>query len=201
MIRILLLLLLGATPLAAQTFPDAYYVSGVADDDRLNVRAGPSASDDILGSYGPYDLNIEVLETTADGKWGKVGWGETNGWVAMRYLALSDHNDPNDLPAPLTCLGNEPFWNLNITMRGDEYNAPDTGRRDLNRLSSAAAPNGFVGVWEEGPTLNRTLIVERGFCSDGMSDRAYGWRAMLFSEAPDGNAVASGCCTLDTGRP
>lgn len=189
-----------AAPLGAQDFPAPYYVDGVATDDRLNIRARPGAKADIIGTYGPYDLNIEVLNLSRNGKWARVGLGERNGWVAIRFLKPSDHNDPNGFPRPMICSGVEPFWTLATYPKGDEYDAPDTGRRDLNMLHEAAAPNGYIATWEEGPTLNRTLIVERAACGDGMSDRDFGWRATLFNEAPDGNSVQTGCCTMDTNR-
>lgn len=198
MIRVLALFLILAGPAAADTFPAPYSVTGVAADDTLNIRAEPDASSPVIGEYGPYALNIEVLRTTPDGQWGRVGLGEGNGWVAMRYLARSDHQDPNAFPRPLSCFGTEPFWSLNVTVRGDEYQAMGDTRRDLTMISERTAYNGALAVFEEGPTLQRTLIVRRLTCGDGMSDREYGWQATLFNDAPDGGEVQSGCCTTDT---
>jgi uncharacterized membrane protein len=195
--QLILAFSLCATPILAQTFPDAYVTKDIASDDTLNIRAEPSASAPIIGEYGPYTLNIEVLRTTPDGRWGLVGSGEGNGWVSMRYLEASGHNNPGDFPRPMRCSGTEPFWNLNVTMRGDEYHALGDTRRDLNMIRENSADNGGFAMFEEGPTLTRTLIVKRGYCSDGMSDREFGWQALLFNEAPDGNSVQSGCCTLD----
>lgn len=189
---------LFATPLSAQSFPESYVTRDIPSDDTLNIRAQPSTSAPVIGEYGPYTLNIEVLRTTPDGKWGMVGFREGNGWVSMRYLELSGHNEPHMFPRPLYCSGTEPFWNLNVTVRGDEYQEMGMERRDLEMIQDANSPNGGLAVFEEGPTLNRTLITKRGYCGDGMSDREYGWQAMLFTEAPDGNYVQSGCCTMDT---
>ncbi|SHJ00799.1 SH3 domain-containing protein [Wenxinia saemankumensis] len=191
-------LIAGPAPaqMSAGPFPAQYSVTGVADDDRLNIRAEPDASSPILDSYFPYAMNVEVLRTTPDGSWGLVGLPEGNGWVSMRYLAAQE-TDPAEIPRPLNCGGTEPFWSLNMTLRGDEYDSPGTGYRFLSLLSARTAPNGYLATFEEGPTLNRTLTVMRGACSDGMSDREYGWRAMLFNDAPDGSEVQAGCCTLD----
>ena len=182
----------------AEGFTGSFYVRDVAGDDTLNIRSAPSADADIVGEYGPYTLNIEVLRTSPDGKWGLVGVGEGNGWAAMRYLARSDHQDPNAFPRPISCFGTEPFWSLNVTVRGDEYQEMGDVRRDLEMIQERTAENGALAVFQEGPTLNRTLIVKRGYCGDGMSDREFGWQATLFNDAPDGSSVATGCCTLDT---
>lgn len=202
MIRFLCFFIFMATTAAADGFPAHFNVTGVADDDRLNIRAAPDHLSEIIGDYGPYRLNIEVLRTSNDGAWGYVGLGEGNGWVSMRYLERQNHLTAGEFPRPFTCFGTEPFWNLTAGLRGDEYDAPETGRRDLTAISEqiAYSGNNVAGgsaVFQEGPTLDRTLIFKRGYCGDGMSDRKFGWTAMLFTQAPDGNSVASGCCTMD----
>ncbi|MFZ3580746.1 hypothetical protein ACOI1H_01070 [Loktanella sp. DJP18] len=194
--RLLLVLMLWAGSVAAQDFPDAFTVTGVAADDVLNIRSDATAASPIIGSFGPQDLNIEVLEVSTDGKWGRVGTGEGNGWVAMRFLARSGHNAADGMPRPFVCSGTEPFWTLALLPGGDEYLTPE-GRRDLTLTTEATAPQGYLAIFDEGPTLTRNLIVMRGACSDGMSDRSFGWQAMLFNQAPDGNTVQTGCCTLD----
>ncbi|UWQ99592.1 hypothetical protein K3729_01995 [Rhodobacteraceae bacterium S2214] len=193
-------IILCASPAIAQDFPAHFVTDGVAADDTLNIRAMPDGMSDIIGEYGPYTLNIEVIRISSDGKWGFVGLGEQNGWVAMRFLARSDHQQPYEFPRPMSCFGTEPFWSLNVTVRGDEYHAMGEDRRDINMIRENAGPNGAIAVFEEGPTLNRTLIVQKGYCNDGMSDREFGWKATLFNEAPDGNGAQSGCCTLDAHR-
>lgn len=182
---------------SATSLPAQFEVTGVAADDRLNIRAEPSANAAILGSYDPYAYNIEVLETTADGSWGLVGTREGNGWVSMRFLARRDNPEPWYIPVPLICYGTEPFWNIGLYPRGDEFTLMGEDRRDLERVQEIVGSNGFLARLVEGPTLERTLIVERRPCYDGMSDRRYGWSAMLFTEAPDESYVLTGCCTLD----
>jgi uncharacterized membrane protein len=196
-IRALFFALLCATPVFADNLPAHFSTKGIAADDTLNIRALPSASAEVIGEYGPYTLNIEVIRTTHDGKWGLVGMNEVNGWVAMRFLEISNHLQPNEFPRPMRCFGTEPFWTLNVTPRGDEYHEMGDTRRDIAMIDETTAPNGAMAVFEEGPTLNRTLIVQRGYCSDSMTEREFGWKATLFNAAPDGNSVQSGCCTLD----
>jgi len=182
---------------AAETLPAAYQVHDVPQSDVLNIRATPSVSAAAVGTIGPFAVNVEVTEMSPDGKWGKVGIPEGNGWVNMRYLEATPPVDPDQVPRPLSCFGTEPFWNIGLYPRGAEYNSPDTGAVPMTVLAEAVAPQGYFVRLEEGPTLNRTLIITREKCSDGMSDREYGFAARMFLEAPDGNAVYGACCTLD----
>ncbi len=181
----------------AQTLPAAFEVQGVAQTDVLNIRAAPSSSAEAVGEIGPFAINIEVIATSPDGKWGKVSIPDGNGWVNMRYLAAAPPVDPYAVPRPLSCFGTEPFWNVGLFPRGAEFNSPDTGAIPMTVVSEAVAQQGFLVQMEEGPTLNRTLIITREICNDGMSDREYGFSARMFLEAPDGNAAVSACCTLD----
>ncbi len=192
-------LLCWASAAWADAFPQTYQVTDVAADDVLNIRTAADATSDIIGSYGPYAQHIEVLRTTPDGKWGFVGLGERNGWTAMRYLsptpALAD-----SMPRPMRCFGTEPFWSLNMFPKGDEFHALGDTRRDLSLVSERLAANGALAVFEEGPTLSRTLIISRGYCDDGMSDREFGLHATLFNDNPEGSTVLSGCCTGDASQ-
>lgn len=186
---------LGAA--AAETLPATYQVHDVAQTDVLNIRAAPSVSAATVGEIGPFAINVEVIEMSPDGKWGKVGIPEGNGWVNMRYLEATSTADPYAVPRPLSCFGTEPFWNIGLYPRGAEYNSPDTGAVPMTVVDEAVAPQGYYVRLEEGPTLTRTLIVMREKCADGMSDREYGFAARMFLAAPDGNAVHAACCTLD----
>ena len=199
MIRILAWVLLACWPALgqAQVFPASYSVTGVGANDVLNIRAEPSSKAELIGEIGPFGLNIEVLELSSDRKWGKVGVPEGNGWVSMAYLDLITPDDSDLVQRPLSCLGTEPFWSVSLYPRGAEYNSPDTGAVPMTVTHEAVADHGFLIQLEEGPTLNRTLIVTREACSDGMSDRAFGFSTRMFTEAPDGNESLRGCCTLD----
>lgn len=188
-----------AATASAEGFLPTYQVTDVAANDVLNIRAEPDAQADIVGTYDPYVQHIEVLRTSPDGKWGFVGAGERNGWTSMRFLKEMPHPKGGML-RPLRCFGTEPFWSLNLLPRGDEYHMLGDTRRDLTLVHERLASNGAIAVFEEGPTLTKTLIVERGYCDDGMTDREFGMRATLFNDAPGGNAVQSGCCTGDASR-
>lgn len=199
MIRHFAIVLFGLWPAIGfgQTLPASYSVKGVAANDVLNIRTEPSSTAPVMGEIGPYGLNIEVLSLSSDGKWGKVGMPEGNGWVSMSYLEINEPTDPYLVPRPLSCMGTEPFWSISLYPRGAEFNSPDTGAVPMAVTHEAVAAQGYLIGLEEGPTLNRTLVVSRESCSDGMSDRAFGFATRMFTEAPEGNTVLPGCCTLD----
>ncbi len=192
------LICLAATA-SAEGFLPTYQVTEVSADDVLNIRAEPDPQADIVGTYDPYVQHIEVLRTSPDGKWGLVGVAEQNGWTAMRFLEEMQH-PADSILRPLHCFGTEPFWSLELFLRGDAYHALGDTRRTLTQVSERLASNGAIAVFEEGPSLTRTLIVERGYCDDGMRDREFGMRATLFNDTPDGSTVQSGCCTGDASR-
>lgn len=192
-----LLCLMVPVAAPAQTFPAAFMVKDVAAGDMLNIRAAPSPQAESIGQIAPFAQNLEVLETTADGTWGMVGLPEGNGWVSMRYLELMPVEGDAQVPRPLSCRGTEPFWSVSLYPRGAEFNSPDTGAVPMTVVAEAVAPQGYLLTLEEGPTLHRTLVVTREACSDGMSDRRFGFASRMFKEAPDGNQLLAGCCTLD----
>ncbi|MGR3485452.1 MAG: SH3 domain-containing protein [Paracoccaceae bacterium] len=203
MTRLLAVLaLLVLPPLAmAQQLPLHHRVDGVASDDVLNIRAGPSASEPILGALRPFAINVEVLRLSPDGRWGLVAVdGESNGWASMRYLTPTPAAGP--VPRPLTCVGTEPFWRLSILPRGSEYQAMGGPLVFLETELEEPTFQGFVARLVEradrggGPTI-RTLTAAREVCGDGMSDRIFGLSAQVDVAGPSGDAVLRGCCTLD----
>jgi len=192
---------LAVTPFVAvaQDLPGHYRVRDVAANDVLNIRDLPDAKAAIIGTIEPFAFNVEVLDITADGRWGRVSNIEGEGWAAMRYLEATPPA-PHTLPRPMTCFGTEPFWAVNMFPDGDEYATPD-GTVPLNlvreAVSDAGYPGGYLMEFEEGPTLTRSLIITREMCNDGMSDFAFGLAVRMFTIAPDGNSLHQGCCSLD----
>lgn len=184
-------------PAGAEVLPAAFMVKGVAGNDVLNIRAEPGSAAPAVGAIDPHAANVEVIQISGDGKWGRVSTGEGNGWVAMRYLEPMPMLDPAMVPRPLTCLGTEPFWRLSLPPQGAQWATPDDPAIELAVTEEAVAPTGYFISAEEGPERVFRLTVSREWCSDGMSDREYGFAVRLFVEAPDGNALLSGCCTLD----
>ncbi len=185
------------TIVSAQILPDAFRVTGVAANDVLNIRAEPNARAPIVGTLDPFATNIEVLALSDDRKWGRVSANEGNGWASMRYLEATNHTAQGELPRPMTCFGTEPFWALAMYPGGDEYELAGEGRRSLSLVKHVMSHPGYVAIFEELSGLTRTLTISRGWCSDGMSDRDYGWSATLFNETAQGDSLLFGCCTLD----
>ena len=141
-----------------------------------------------------------MLRVSEDAKWGMIGMSEGNGWVAMRYLQVTPNDTSYTISRPLNCSGTEPFWALNMTPRGTDFTELGASGIDLKDISEAVAQPGSLAKFEEGPTKIYTLMLEPAQCSDGMSDREFGFTGRVFIEASDGNRYLPGCCTMDATR-
>jgi hypothetical protein len=75
--------------------PDFWEVAGVAAGDTLNLRAGPSAHERVLGELGNGSILRNLGCKMADGqRWCRVARPEdtkSEGWVAGRYLRESSY--------------------------------------------------------------------------------------------------------------
>lgn len=67
-----------------------YRVVDVAADDVLNVRAGPSSEDEIVGSLAHDSSGVVVTRTWDAPWWGVLLDDGTEGWVHSRYLAIDE---------------------------------------------------------------------------------------------------------------
>jgi len=191
---VLLILLLPVPALAQERFPALYDVVGVATDDVLNVRAGPSASEPIIGTLAPDARNIEIV-ARPDGNWGRVNTGERAGWASMRYLARQPGQGWGMIPAALACFGTEPFWSLDITAGNTGFFATPEVTTPLtvtDRVAGVARPDRFA-IMAEGSEGDVTAIVSYEACNDGMSDRLYGMALDVLMEP---GVLYSGCCSL-----
>ena len=182
--------------------PKLYRVTGVADNDTLNIREMPDASSEIIGEFGPHQTGIEVVTTTEDGRWGLVNSNEQSGWTAMRFLA--SESDQINLPRGLTCSGTEPFWSLDFkpvtkVIGGWDY------------MGITEAPTIYQDVWTDAPInrshdtfgfslsgqdVNADGIIRTEMCDDGMSDRSYGFSVDIILHHRDERLLVSGCCSL-----
>ena len=66
-----------------------YEVAFVDADDRLNVRAGPGVSNEVVGRLDPGATDVSILgvgQHTNGSLWVPVARGNTQGWVNSRYL-------------------------------------------------------------------------------------------------------------------
>lgn len=203
LIRFALALIFAASTAVADGFPAHFSVSGVAADDWLNIRSEPRSDAVKVGDFGPYDLNIEVLRTSPDGKWGFVGNGEGNGWTAMRFLERQNHLNAGDFPRPFKCFGNEPFWTMNFGVNGTSYSELAIAQTNmLETLNEDVTYDGMrilggTAVLKQSGTVSHTVMFKMAQCSDGMSDREFGWSAVLVTQVPSGQSFEMGCCTMD----
>ncbi len=195
-VRLVSLFWLFLAPVAqAAELPALYSVTGVASDDVLNVRAGPSASEPIIGALAYTQTGVEV--TAISGNWGRVNLGEGAGWASMSFLAAEPAGALPDVPE-LSCFGTEPFWSMDI-VQSDIASFGALGSPIVTFLAGRIVPaSGVIGRYglnAAGPDDRAAVSIRAQTCSDGMSDRLYGLAAdVILSGAQTG--VYSGCCTI-----
>ncbi len=187
------LCLLAGAALADPQFPALYDVTAVAADDRLNLRAAPSADAARVGDLAADAVGVEAVEIDDTGRWLLIGQGEISGWAAARYLRPHPVDPTLHLTRRLSCGGTEPFWDLAAT------------QGDTARLTQFGGPEQTLPAAALRPSANRTdrfflnlglrhaAIISVQSCSDGMSDRVYGLEINLVIDNVD---VLSGCCSL-----
>ena len=188
-------------PCYADDLPAFYNVSGVAEDDVLNIRAAPGTAASIIGTLTSTDRFIEVVAQDDSGDWGQISTGEQSGWVAMRYLVRRTNQPADILPRPLSCAGTEPFWSLSLR-REPTAELRNLGEdpiqfTNLYAVNSSNRTDRYAifGQSEEGDSV-LTAVFHRAACTDGMSDRAYGISLDVFLTNESGVQFLSGCCSL-----
>lgn len=179
------LFMLPAVAMAGEAL--TYEVSGVAANDVLNIRKGPSASTAKVGSYSPRDSGIYIVRRA--GNWALVGRADharPDGWVHMRYLKQTMAEA--EVPLPLVCFGTEPFWSLSFEANGKAiYSDPENAETDYTTASVNRAGQGAgIAFGEKGAA---SITAES--CNDGMSDNQFAYSVRV--TMPDGR-VLQGCC-------
>ena len=197
----LAVLALAAAAPALAGAPERYVVSGVPEGDVLNVRARPSASSADIGDLANGD-RVEVL-VTSDGGWGRIVHREGNGWVSLAYLDAVEPPRVGSSPIPtgLICAGTEPFWSLSIES-GERVSFSEPTADGVSEIAAevewagaASGRSGFpAALRARGGEAGYALVLRPAACSDGMSDREYGW----MGEVLTGRRLLSGCCRLNT---
>ncbi len=187
-----------AAPVAAQdalsnsnNLPARVSVTGVAADDVLNIRAAPDSAAPVLAELLPDATDVEVIALSDDGAWALVPFPEGQGWAATRFLTTSA-DDPATIPFPLRCVGTEPFWSVVLRQDGATWETPEDPARPLRPLGHAQTHDAFVLAYDDGGQTRDVTVIRRE-CSDGMSDRPYGFAALIWNR---GEEVQSGCCLL-----
>lgn len=166
-------------------------VTGVAQDDVLNLRAEPSASAAIVGALPPGLRGVEIERRS--GAWAYVRYKDRAGWASASYLQPLPSSGASLPPLPLRCLGTEPFWSLRVDTSGLLYDRMDHPK-ELGGVS-IARQTGDMDAWQLTPhsgSLASLVVKNEGkACSDGMSDRAYPLAVTLAGK--DGQTL-HGCC-------
>ncbi|WP_298947726.1 SH3 domain-containing protein [uncultured Paracoccus sp.] len=198
---VLMALLMAGPAVATQEYilPTLFDVQDVAADDVLNIREAPDASSAIIGTLAPDATGIEVVATDRSGQWGQVNAGERAGWVSMRFLVnRTDVWQPGALPAGFTCGGTEPFWSL--APKGDAlvWWTPDgeTAYRGLHVLDTGVFRSPRRALVAGSGDQALTASVTPAWCSDGMSEMAFGLEATVILQGAAGPQLYSGCCRI-----
>lgn len=183
-------------------WPALYDADSVPEDGALAIRAAPSQEAEILDTLPPDTTGIEILGADDRFLWGMVNTRERTGWVPLDFLARRPGQWIGRLPEPLSCFGTEPFWSLSVSSESVSIERPETvplhfARTVTLRSRNRIGRHALVGENDLGG-LVATAVNQS--CSDGMSDRAYGWTIdIVLSVAGTANAqLYSGCCSLVT---
>ena len=191
---------LAQDPPPEPLLPALYDVTGVADDDVLNLRAGPDSSTPVVGALPPDARGVEVLSLSGNGRWGLVATAEGASWASMHYLARQPGQPGDRLPRPLLCSGTEPFWSLELQPREAVFERMDGAPVRLRPVWEGP-PEGrrpfALGLRLEGAGAGLQAVVTRELCFDGMSERAYGLSIFAILSGGLGEGMLSGCCSLN----
>ncbi|MBI3678178.1 MAG: SH3 domain-containing protein [Proteobacteria bacterium] len=178
-------ILTSASPvLAGETFS----VRGVAKNDVLNLRAAPDSNSRKIATLPPNSTGIAVTAVaTASLNWVKIQKGDKSGWVNAKFLAFE-----NGLPVRLSCGGTEPFWSIAVGHgRANVDFTPFEGGKAVLALDGPVTPLGGASVWLYAvPHKSDFLLLQKGTCSDGMSDIHYPYALSARVNAH----FVSGCC-------
>jgi len=187
--RALAAILLGCALGGAAAAGPLVHVTGVADDDSLNLRAQADANSARVGTIAAHDTGIEVIAVDTKGvDWVKVRKGKVEGWVNAKFLAYEA-----GLPVRLKCVGTEPFWGIDLGYQfaAADFRGMDGGQRKMSlaepEVAAARSSPWLVRFNDKGASF---LLIDKRTCSDGMSDISYPY-AVAASVA--GHFV-EGCC-------
>ena len=173
-------------------YPALHSVIGVAAGDLLNVREGPTTSSPVIAALRHTASGIEIIKTTADGKWGLLNVAEGTGWTAMQHLTKTIVSDPKS-----QCFGTEPFWIADFGTDASFELAGETAQsyQVVAKTNSTNRTDRFATV-AQGTTGQLIATLSAKECSDGMSDRLFGLSAELLVEEAGSWTQYSGCCSL-----
>ncbi len=182
--------------------PKIFIVTGVAQDDALNVRLAPLLKSEKIGALAS-GAQVEVTAMSPDTKWARILFEDQDGWVAARYLALAAGSQKSGsvnggIPKVLACIGTEPFWSLDVTVsdmvaKMEFRNTETKPKTWANAVVSAPVNRGFRSFAAVDDDV--AAVFGRHECSDDMSDRTYGWTLDLLLRG-DQTGYLQGCCRM-----
>lgn len=185
--------------------PDPAFRYTVAGAGPLVLLESPHAGSPSVGTLASGARGLVLTGRWAQGEAGDL-WevlsAEPNArpaWAAAARLAPGAA-DPE--PFALQCAGTEPFWGLRLTAGRARMSRPGQADSVLQagaRRGASGDPRVFVqSLTGKVPGPGQAVVIRRAAgCSDGMSDLAYPFEAIVTT--PSGE-VLSGCCRRTSGR-
>ena len=164
------------------------------------LRRAPDPASEIVGQLPANRRNVEIVGLSEDGAWGLMAEGDGGAWAPMARLSRADGQDDARLPRNLGCFGSEPFWILRLRGEAAAFDEIDSNEISLSPRWQGHAegrpPQSYALVLDsaEGGTVH--ALIRRAQCSDGSSDRPYGFSIDVILGGKLGNRMLSGCCSL-----
>jgi len=207
--RLLALLVFVMWLFTSTAFAQTYQVTGVGDNDSLNVRANidlvlKSSQAKIVGSIPRNGKDITttgVVVRLDDGsRWREIVYKNVRGWVNARFL---EEVGGEGLPHSLNCSGTEPFWKLEI--RGDKAALQDFSDDQTSsnyKVVDKRYGQNRSGLWsyhlqsDDMKSRLTAIVKHTNQCSPGMGELEYAMEVYLLGpNATEG--PAQGCCSFD----
>ncbi len=191
-----------ALPLKAVAglLPAYFDVAGVPAGEVLDLRAAPDTGAAVLGHLPANRRNVEIVALSENGKWGLMAYADGSAWVAMKFLKRAERQADETLPEKLGCFGNEPFWALRLNGDSGVFDELEGQAVPMTRQWSGppqgGAPQSFGLVLKGADGAALHGVISRGLCSDGMSERPFGYSIRAILSGSLGARMLAGCCTL-----
>lgn len=179
--------------------PDPAFRYTVAGAGPLVLLESPHAGSPSVGTLSPGARGLVLTGRWAQGEAGDL-WevlsAERDARPAWAAAARLEPGAADPEPFALQCAGTEPFWGLRLTAGMARMSRPgqaDSVLRAGARRGASGDPRVFVqSLTGKVPGPGQAVVIRRAAgCSDGMSDLAYPFEAVVTT--PSGEVLA-GCC-------
>ncbi|AXI47926.1 hypothetical protein C1J03_19105 [Sulfitobacter sp. SK012] len=176
----------GTSASATADGPDYYAVTGVANNDVLNIRTIPSASGTLIGAIPPdgdgianlgcvggvtYEEWVDVTEEeraeSVKTRWCRVGYDRTIGWVAGWFLTEGSGEDQFRAGGRLIDIAGSEWQVRDFAGELSKADAWISFKSD-NAVVGSGGCNNFNGTYEadQGPALFGPIASTRKMCPD-----------------------------------